>query len=119
MAVSKSAEPTVRPGQYGSVTTTRVLLWDEDNGTRRALDEFLDTCRRHGWRVQTWSPRTLEGPRFGALIIMQRKMPSVFSSDQMSVRRTAKPRVPVPSEEPPSPIRLRRGRRRFKPVSRK
>lgn len=52
--------------------TTTVITWNVEDGTRSDLDAFLRGCRRHGWQIQECVPRLLDGPRFGALVVMRR-----------------------------------------------
>lgn len=111
MFVAKGTESTspTYPVREAFVTTTRVVTWDPDGGTQSDLDTFLRERRRDGWRIQKCIPRILDGPRYGALVVMQKLTPS-------RTRIVRKEAVTVPEPRSPAEPKVKR-RKEAVPVS--
>ena len=59
-----SRPPTSRP-------TTRVLVWGPEQGTRADLEASLRRWRAKGWQVERCEPRVVDGPAYGALVVLR------------------------------------------------
>lgn len=100
MFTKKGTQSTSRthPIRDAFVTTTKVVAWDPERGTQDDLDAFLRERRRDGWQIQTCVPRTLEGPRYGALVIMQKLTPARKRMVRKKALPVATPRSPAEKE---------------------
>ena len=63
---------------------TRVFVWHSEDGTRADLESWLQRWRDAGWQVEHCRPRVIEGPAFGALVVLRRR-----SDDEHGPRRRA------------------------------
>lgn len=64
-----------RPVSPGSlpVETTTVIVWRPERSSRANLEGLLRRWARRGWTVRRCEPRVLEGPAYGALLVLERE----------------------------------------------
>lgn len=64
-----------RPVSPGSlpVETTTVIVWRPERNSRANLEGLLRRWARRGWTVRRCEPRVLEGPAYGALLVLERE----------------------------------------------
>lgn len=64
-----------RPVSPGSlpVETTTVIVWRPERSSRASLEGLLRRWARRGWTVRRCEPRVLEGPAYGALLVLERE----------------------------------------------
>lgn len=97
-----SARPTVDRDLESTTppSATRVFVWR--TGSRATLEAQLQACRNAGWRIERCVARVVEGPAYGALVVLRRADPPVRNEDAPTgpaQQRTARrPRIrPLPS----------------------
>jgi hypothetical protein len=84
-------------------SATRVVVWRA--GSRAALDAHLQACRAAGWHVERCVPRVVEGPAYGALIVLRRADRPVRDGDgpeEPTRQRAARRPQPRPLPSPPA-----------------
>lgn len=101
MTVGKDTRTKIptNPTDNAFVLTTKVMTWNPEGGTQADLDAFLRKRRQEGWRIQQCVPRLLEGPRYGALVVMHKLTPSRTRMMQTAARKVAAPRAPAETQE--------------------
>lgn len=55
--------------------TTKVVVWRPSENFGLDLDEFVRRWAYRGWSVRRCEPRVLEGPTYGALLVLERELP--------------------------------------------
>lgn len=71
-SLPKTPATTPRDAPSSRLQSTRVIVWPPENSPRTNLDAFLRAEKRKGWRVRRREPRVLEGPMYGALVVLER-----------------------------------------------
>jgi len=70
----------------------KVAVWRGDSQQSSELPAALRRWRQNGWRIRRCEPRVLEGPMFGALVVLERERPA-------TTRRHRRPIPPPVSPE--------------------
>ncbi len=106
MSSPRPASPPAAKPESPSASTTTVLVWGPEHGSRADLTAFLRTRRAEGWRVERFAPRVVEGPAYGALIVLRRAdrpSPELDRPSSPADRRTASEPQRPPASLLPSP----------------